>query len=283
MSRGRIRTGSIRGSARTTDPAHSARPAMAQQIPIAALGDVTFAYPGGNAILRDFSWEVLPGESWAVIGPSGCGKTTLLYILAGLRLPDSGDVTVAGERIEGPRRDIGLILQDHGLLPWETALSNVGLGLRLRGVAGQEWRAEAQSWLDRLGLGELAQRYPRQLSGGQKQRVAIARTLAVTPTLLLMDEPFSALDALTRESFQFLALALGIARGRSAILITHDINEAVMLGNRILIMGHAPGDPATIIDNPGAGRDGYMGSDEFRALAADVRTKLNVNPELSAA
>ena len=256
---------------------------MAQQTTIAALGDVNFAYPGGNAVLRDFSMEVSAGESWAVIGPSGCGKTTLLYLVAGLRLPDSGDVTVAGERINGPRRDIGLILQDNGLLPWETALNNVGIGLRLRGAAGREWRAEAQSWLERLGLGDLARRYPRQLSGGQKQRVAIARTLAVSPSLLLMDEPFSALDALTRESLQFLALELGIARGRSAILITHDINEAVMLGNRILIMGGGPGEPATIVDNPGAGRDGYMGSDEFRALAADVRTKLNVNPEPSAA
>ncbi len=256
---------------------------MSEQKPIAALGDVTFAYPGGAAVLRGFSWEMSAGESWAIIGPSGCGKTTLLYILAGLRLPDSGEVTVAGERIDGPRRDIGLILQDHGLLPWETALNNVGMGLRLRGVAGREWRAEAQSWLDRLRLGELARRYPGQLSGGQKQRVAIARTLAVSPTLLLMDEPFSALDALTRESLQMLALELGIARGRSAILITHDINEAVTLGNRILIMGGGSGDPPTIIDNPGAGREGYVGSAEFHSLAAGVRARLNTNPEAAAA
>ena len=107
---------------------------MPEQKPIAALGDVTFAYPGGTAVLRGFSWEMSAGESWAIIGPSGCGKTTLLYILAGLRLPDSGNVTIAGEPISGPRRDIGLILQDHGLLPWETALNNVGMGMRLRGA-----------------------------------------------------------------------------------------------------------------------------------------------------
>ncbi len=255
---------------------------MSEQKPIAALGDVTFAYPGGTAVLQGFSWEMSAGESWAIIGPSGCGKTTLLYILAGLRLPDRGDVIVAGEPISGPRRDIGLILQDHGLLPWETALSNVGMGLRLRGAPGREWRSEAQSWLDRLGLGEFARRFPGQLSGGQKQRVAIARTLAVSPTLLLMDEPFSALDALTRESLQLLALDLGIARGRSAVLITHDINEAVMLGNKILIMGAGPDDPTTIIENPGAGQEGFIGSDDFRELATNVRSRLNTNPEAAA-
>lgn len=252
---------------------------MSEQKPIAVLGDVTFAYPGGTAVLREFSWKMSAGESWAIIGPSGCGKTTLLYVLAGLRLPNRGEVIVAGEPISGPRRDIGLILQDHGLLPWETALSNVGMGLRLRGTPGREWRSQAQSWLDRLGLGEFAMRFPGQLSGGQKQRVAIARTLAVSPTLLLMDEPFSALDALTRESLQLLALDLGIARGRSAVLITHDINEAVMLGNKILIMGAGPDDQTTIIENPGAGRDGFIGSDDFRELATDVRARLNSNPE----
>lgn len=256
---------------------------MTEQSPIAALGDVTFAYPGGNAVLQGFSWEVSAGESWAVIGPSGCGKTTLLYILAGLRLPDQGNVTVAGEQISGPRRDIGLILQDHGLLPWETALSNIGMGLRLRGVSGHQWRSEAQSWLDRLGLRDFARRYPGQLSGGQKQRVAIARTLAVEPTLLLMDEPFSSLDALTRESLQLLALELGIARGRSTILITHDINEAVTLGNHILIMGTGPDAPHAIIDNPGAGQDGYIGSDGYRDMAAEVRTQLNANSRPTAA
>ncbi len=256
---------------------------MSDQKPIAALGGVTFAYPGGTAVLRNFSLEVSEGESLAVIGPSGCGKTTLLYILAGLRLPSAGTITVAGEPIVGPRRDIGLILQDHGLLPWETALNNVGMGLRLRSMRGREWRAEAQLWLDRLGLGDLARRYPGQLSGGQKQRVAIARTLAVSPTLLLMDEPFSALDALTRGTLQLLALNLGIAQGRSAVLITHDINEAVTLGNRILIMGGGPDEPTTIVDNPGAGRDGYIDSDEFRALANDVRTRLNVTGETTSA
>ena len=256
---------------------------MSDQKPIAALGGVTFAYPGGAAVLRDFTWEMPVGESWAIIGPSGCGKTTLLYILAGLRLPDSGDVAIDGEPISGPRRDIGLILQDNGLLPWETALSNVGMGLRLRGAPGREWRSEAQSWLDRLGLGEFSNRFPGQLSGGQKQRVAIARTLAVSPTLLLMDEPFSALDALTRETLQLLALELGIARGRSAVLITHDINEAVMLGNKILIMGAGPDDATTVIENPGAGQDGFIGSDDFIRRAVEVKAGLNANPEAAAA
>ncbi len=250
---------------------------MTMERPIAALGNVSFAYPEGATVLRDFSWEMSAGESWAIIGPSGCGKTTLLYILAGLRIPDSGTVSVVGEPITGPRRDVGLILQDHGLLPWDTALNNVALGLRLRGAPSRVWRPQAHAWLDRLGLAEFAGRFPRQLSGGQRQRVAIARTLAVSPTLLLMDEPFSALDAFTRESLQLLALDLGIARGLSAVIITHDINEAVMLGNKILIMGNGPHDPATVIENPGAGQPGFNSSDEFLRLAAGVRATLTTS------
>ena len=247
---------------------------MTNSEPIARLDGVTFAYPGGRSVLSDFSWAITEGESWAVIGPSGCGKSTLLYILAGLRLPDAGQVRVAGERIEGPRRDIGLILQDHGLLPWETALDNVALGLRLRGVKRKAWKATAQEWLERLALDGLANRYPGQLSGGQRQRVAIARTLACSPKLLLMDEPFSALDAMTREALQILALELGIARGLSAILITHDIREAVMLGNRILVMGATPNDPMAIIDNPGAGQPDFPESVEFLEQARRVRARL---------
>ena len=242
--------------------------------PIARLDGVTFAYPGGRPVLLDFSWEIPEGESWAVIGPSGCGKSTLLYLLAGLRLPDSGQIRVAGEPIGGPRRDIGLILQDHGLLPWETALENVGLGLRLRGVNRKAWKAAAQEWLERLALDGLADRYPGQLSGGQRQRVAIARTLACSPKLLLMDEPFSALDAMTREALQMLALELGIARGLSAILITHDIREAVTLGNRILVMGATPDDPVAIIDNPRAGQQDFPESVEFLEQARRVRARL---------
>lgn len=241
---------------------------------IARLDGVTFAYPGGRSVLSDFSWGIPEGESWAVIGPSGCGKSTLLYLLAGLRLPDSGQIRVAGETIEGPRRDIGLILQDHGLLPWETALENVGLGLRLRGVNRKEWKAAAQEWLKRLALDGLADRYPGQLSGGQRQRVAIARTLACSPKLLLMDEPFSALDAMTREALQMLALELGIARGLSSILITHDIREAVTLGNRILVMGATSDDSVAIIDNPGAGRQDFPESVEFLEQARRVRARL---------
>ncbi len=210
------------------------------------------------------------GESWAIIGPSGCGKSTLLYLLAGLLIPDRGMVEIAGTRVQGTRFDTGLILQDYGLLPWATAIENVRLGLRIR---GQKQTSEtAAAWLERVGLVAQARRYPSQLSGGQRQRVGIARTLAMDPELLLMDEPFSSLDALTRESMQAIALELGIASTRSTVLVTHDIDEAVLLGRRVLVLGvNRNQGRAVIVDNPGAGDAGYRDRPEFHVMGQRVR------------
>ena len=210
------------------------------------------------------------GESWAVIGPSGCGKSTLLYLLAGLLSPDQGTVQIAGTEVRGTRFDTGLILQDYGLLPWATAIENVRLGLRIRGRKGTTETAAA--WLVQVGLADQARRYPHQLSGGQRQRVAIARTLAMGPELLLMDEPFSSLDALTRESMQAIALELGIASTRSTVLVTHDIGEAVLLGRRVLVLGiGAHQGRAAVLDNPGAGDAAYRDRPEFHVMGQRVR------------
>lgn len=242
--------------------------------PIASLREVRFGYPGHEPVLRDFSWTLEKGDSWAVIGPSGCGKTTLLFLLAGLRLPESGTVEVRGALVRGTQRATGLILQDHGLLPWATARQNVQLGMRIRGMGERESANVTQRWLERLGIGGLGSRFPGQLSGGQRQRVAIARTLALEPDLLLMDEPFSSLDALTRESMQALALDLGVARGLSTVIVTHDIQEAVFLGRRILVMTGRPDGGILTVENPGAGSPDYRAAPEFQRIGQDVRERV---------
>ncbi|MBI4328371.1 MAG: ABC transporter ATP-binding protein [Chloroflexi bacterium] len=235
---------------------------------------MSFAYERRTPIFGDFTWSVERGESWAIIGPSGCGKTTLLYLLAGLRRPERGQVFVASKPLRGPRRATGLILQDYGLLPWATAAENIDLGLRLRGIDGRERRRRVMEWMTHLGIASLAGRYPAQLSGGQRQRVAIARTLALEPDLLLMDEPFSALDALTREELQGLALELAVGRGLTTVLVTHSIEEAVFLGRRILVLGHPPVSAPDVIENPGAGDSSYRAQPEFHRVVRELRQRI---------
>ena len=182
---------------------------------MASLAAVTFGYAPGLPVFEDFSWEMGPGEAWAVLGPSGCGKTTLLYLLAGLLRPQSGEVRLAGAPLRRPRPATGLILQDYGLLPWATVRQNAALGLDIRRFYGPDGKhapptlqdfLDVDALLNRLGLAEVGGQYPQQISGGQRQRTAIARTLALQPDLLLMDEPFSSLDAPTRQSLQRLVI-----------------------------------------------------------------------------
>lgn len=222
-----------------------------------------------------FSWRADTAEPWAVIGPSGCGKTTLLYLLAGLRRPRGGRIVIDGEPLRGPRPATGLILQDYGLLPWMTARDNVSLGLRIRGGQPRSQQlALADLWLERLGLTEAAGRYPAELSGGQRQRVAIARTLALDPDLLLMDEPFSSLDALTREDLQDLVLSLGVEGRATTVLVTHNIEEAVYLARRILVLSLPPIAEARVIDNPDGGRLGYRREPSYYAKCDEVRGEI---------
>ena len=236
-----------------------------------AVDGLTFGYAGKSPIFTGFSWQIGKGESWAVIGPSGCGKTTLLYLLAGLRRASSGTVSVAGEAVRQPRSATGLILQDHGLLPWATALENAILGLKIRGVSRRRCSEIGKRWMERLDLSAVENHYPSQLSGGQRQRVAIARTLALDPDVLLMDEPFSSLDALTREGLQNLIVDLGVEGTVTTVLVTHNIEEAVFLGRRILVLPSAPIGAAWVIDNPGAGELDYRDQSVFHERCGQVR------------
>lgn len=247
------------------------------------LEQVSYAYNPGNYIFQDFGWEVGRGDTWAVIGPSGCGKTTLLYLLAGLRFPSAGRILIDGIQITRPRPQTGLILQDYGLLPWATVRQNATLGLRVRNFYGPDGTHAPENyqptlkvdhWLERLGLTTLADQYPGQLSGGQRQRTAIARTLALEPDLLLMDEPFSSLDAPTRENLQNLTLELQTENRLTLVIVTHAIEEAVVLGKKILLLGAPPNTQLNIISNPGSGFSGYRNSSDYLALCQELRSRL---------
>jgi ABC-type nitrate/sulfonate/bicarbonate transport system ATPase subunit len=244
------------------------------------LEELTYRYSKGPAVFLDFDWRVHKGEAWAVLGPSGCGKTTLLYLLAGLRSPTSGRVLIDGRNLDRPRPHTGLILQEYGLLPWATVRQNAQLGLRIRAFYGpdgkhapQDFRpdVDVMHWLDRLGLSAVQDKYPAQISGGQRQRTAIARTLALNPDLLLMDEPFSSLDAPTREGLQNLTLELVAEQKLTLVIVTHAIEEAAYLGGKILLLGHPPNKKAQVIDNDRAGHPAYRESHAYFSLCRDLR------------
>jgi NitT/TauT family transport system ATP-binding protein len=181
------------------------------------------------------------GEFAAIIGPSGCGKSTLLNAVAGFVTPSTGGTVVDGEEITGPSPDVGVIFQQFALFPWFTALGNVEFPLRRFPISRAQRRSRALSALNEVGLSEHVQKYPGQLSGGMKQRVAIARTLVSNPKVLLMDEPFGALDAQTRLSMQKLLLRLWDARRQTVLFVTHDVEEALILADVIYVMSAAPG------------------------------------------
>jgi len=244
---------------------------------------LSFAYPHHPPVFQDFTWQVARGEAWAVLGPSGCGKTTLLYLLAGLSFPSSGCVSIDGQPVTRPRPQSGLILQEYGLLPWATVRQNAALGLRIRNFYGPDGthappdyqpEADATPWLQRLGLLDHAEKYPAQLSGGQRQRTAIARTLALRPDLLLMDEPFSSLDAPTRESLQNLTLELQAEQGLTLLIVTHAIEEAAFIGRKILLLSHPPNTRPVLIDNPSAGTSDFRNSADYQVLCRDLRQRL---------
>ena len=203
---------------------------------------VTYEGSGGSVrALESLSAEIAESEPVAVIGPSGCGKSTMLLAAAGLLAPTAGRVLVDGAEPRGPRRRTALILQDFGLLPWKTVRQNAALGLRIRSVDRAQEASKTAEALDRVGLTEFADVYPGELSGGMRQRVALARALALDADLLLMDEPLSALDALTREDLQDVLLDLWRSRSHTAVLVTHSIAEAVFLGDRVWVMAAGPG------------------------------------------
>ena len=185
--------------------------------------------------------ELARGEFAAVVGPSGCGKSTLLRVIAGLLPASSGAVRVNGNSVSGPQTDLGVVFQSPVLLEWRTVLDNVLVQLELRGLQEQSFKEKAMALLARVGLAEFADRYPRELSGGMRQRTAIVRALIHDPPFLLMDEPFGALDALTREQMRLDLEALWMETGKTVLFITHSIDEAVLLADRVIVMSERPG------------------------------------------
>ncbi len=250
--------------------------------------DLTFAYSGQPPIFQGYSAEIERGEALSVIGPSGCGKTTLLYLLAGLRRPQSGSIIIDQMPITRPRPRSGLVLQDHGLLPWQTVKENARLGLTLWGFYGSDGRHapadekispqesdhRVDDWLTKLGIEGLRDQYPLQLSRGQRQRTAIARTLAMQPDLLLMDEPISALDAPTREDLQKFIINLHDASDLTYVIVTHDIEVAVVMGKRILVLQKGCNQKTQMIDNACAGLKTGRLQDEFQQTCENVRQLL---------
>jgi NitT/TauT family transport system ATP-binding protein len=190
--------------------------------------------------VSNVSLDIKDGEFVCVVGHSGCGKTTLLNILAGFLEPTSGSI-VFGDSGGAGGGDIGVVFQEYALFPWRTAAGNVEFGLEMRDVPPKERRLKARQFLDLVHLGHVAQTYPHQLSGGMRQRVAVARALAYDPALLLMDEPFGALDAMTRDELNFELQRTWLASGKTVVFITHSIAEAVYLGDRVIVMSRNPG------------------------------------------
>ncbi|MDX9840773.1 MAG: ABC transporter ATP-binding protein [Desulfobulbus sp.] len=218
-------------------------------------------------VLEDVSLQVGAGASCAVIGPSGCGKTSLLFLLAGLLEPTAGTVRVADHSSQ-----TGVILQHYGLLPWKSVAANIGLGLRLQGADREHIRARVSELLVEMDLAGFADHFPGQLSGGMQQRVALARALATEPQLLLMDEPLSALDALTRERLQHTILDIWQRHRVTMVLVTHSIEEAVFLGQRVVVLTDRPARVAAVVENPGAGRADYRQSETFFHQCRQLRT-----------
>ncbi len=237
--------------------------------------NVSIAYGHGRreiATLNGITFHVSAGELVSVVGPSGCGKSTLLYALDGLLSPTQGRIRIGGEEVRGIRRDVALILQDAGLLPWKTVRQNAQLALRIQGL-----KEDVGDTLHSLGLAGFESRFPAELSEGMKRRVGIARALALHPRVLLMDEPMANLDSLTRERIQNLILELWRTLHFTGVLVTHDIEEAVFLGRRILILSPRPATLTEVVYNPAAGSTEYRGSDEFYSRVDYLRCKLGVD------
>jgi NitT/TauT family transport system ATP-binding protein len=235
----------------------------------------TFTLQDGP-VLDHLSFRLFPQETLSVIGPSGCGKTTLLYIMAGLEAATTGSVMLGGRDARVARGRTAFILQHFGLFPWKTVLENVALGLSLQRRQKADISDVVRSSLCELGLSDLEDRYPAQLSGGQKQRVAIARALSTSPDILLMDEPFSSLDALTRERLQNTLLKMWRRRRLTYIIVTHSVEEAVFLGRTILVLSDRPTVCKAVIDNAHFGEDGLRRHEAFFDTVRRVRMAMEI-------
>jgi NitT/TauT family transport system ATP-binding protein len=230
-----------------TQTTHGATPAHG--VPAIALRDATKRFPtkdgGAFTAIRDVTLEIAAGEFVALVGPTGCGKSTTLSLISGLEPASQGSVEVWGQRVEGIPDGVGYMFQADAVLPWKNVLDNVAIGLRYRGAKKADADARARDWIDRVGLGGFEDRYPHQLSGGMRKRVAMAQSLITEPSLLLLDEPFGALDVQTRELMQNELLDLWSGTGAACVFVTHDLTEAISLSDRVVVMTAGP---ATVKD-----------------------------------
>jgi NitT/TauT family transport system ATP-binding protein len=239
---------------------------------------------GCVSALQEISFSVSEGEFIAVVGPSGCGKSTLLKILAGLLLPSKGEACLRGTPINGPRRDIGVVFQSPVLLPWRSVLENVLLPVDVQRLVGDSYQKAALDLLSLVGLQEFAHCYPSELSGGMQQRVAITRALIHDPAMLLMDEPFGALDAMTREQMNLELQRIWLERKKTVLFITHSIPEAVFLADRVLVMTPRPGRiiDAIAVDIPRPRRLEAMNLPEFCGMVSSIRAQFHAKGALDA-
>jgi NitT/TauT family transport system ATP-binding protein len=195
---------------------------------------------GRYTAVADTTLRIRAGEFVSVVGPTGCGKSTLLNIGAGLLDASAGEVKVFGEPLQGINRRAGYMFQTEALMPWRSAIDNVMVGLQYRGASDAEARRQAQAWLERVGLAEFGDRYPHQMSGGMRKRAALAQTLALDPDIILMDEPFSALDIQTRQLMENEVLDLWAAKKKAVLFITHDLDEAIAMSDRVVVLSAGP-------------------------------------------
>jgi NitT/TauT family transport system ATP-binding protein len=231
-------------------PARPDTPAPAPVLEACGVGVGFGPRPAARPVLQDLSFTVAEREFVCVVGPSGCGKTTLLRVMAGLLPASAGEARFQGRRVDGPQTDIAIVFQDYGraLLPWRTVAGNVGLALEARGVPRAEHAGRVAPLLAKMALTEHADKFPSQLSGGMQQRVQIARCLAQEPEVLLMDEPFGALDALTRQTLQDEVARIARDDRRTVLFVTHDLEEAIYLGDRVIALAADPGRVAEIVE-----------------------------------
>ncbi|MEU4518742.1 MULTISPECIES: ABC transporter ATP-binding protein [unclassified Amycolatopsis] len=245
--------------------------------PLIELTGATKRFPSGSGsvhtAVRDLTMTVQPGEFVAVVGPTGCGKSTTLSLVSGLQPPSAGRVRVNGEDVKSIPDGVGYMFQTDAVMPWRSVLENVASGPRFRGVPKAEARAQAVDWIARVGLAGFEKYYPHQLSGGMRKRVALAQTLVTKPKILLMDEPFSALDVQTRALMQDELLRLWSGSGAAVIFVTHDLDEAIALADKVVVLTSSPATVKDVfeipLERPRKVEDLRL-TEEFRKLYADI-------------